>query len=194
MGDWHLSWWTRPFVVLPAQVTGGKVDSAYPSRIGAPLVADLAPLAPPFSCHQLSAPPRAFATLELSTFCASRWARFPAAETEWLPAMSAAETEQMVANLAIDNGAGDETPAAATCCTSEAPPVDDMAIDVSTADKENKEVRQRGCDAEDPGFEPTLTTRVPIRGGQANGNHLNEAVNGAASFPNRRQRDKATHT
>ena len=58
--------------------------------------------------------------------------------------MSAAETEHMVANLAIDNDAGEETPAAGACCASGAPPADSMSIDVSALDKENKEVRQRG--------------------------------------------------
>ena len=55
------------------------------------------------------------------------------------------------------------------------------AVDVSMVEKENEEVRQRGSYPQDPDFELTLTTRVPIRGGQANRNHLNEEVNGAAS-------------
>ena len=45
----------------------------------------------------------------------------------------------------------------------------------------NNWVRQRGSDPEVPGFEPTLATRVRIRGEQANCNHLNEDVAGAVS-------------
>ena len=47
--------------------------------------------------------------------------------------------------------------------------------------RRNNPVRQRGCDPEVPGFEPTLATRVRIRGEQANCNHLNEDVAGAVS-------------
>ena len=95
--------------------------------------------------------------------------------------MSEAETLDMVAKMAIDNGAGDETPAAATCCTSAAAKGVDMELDVSTADKENNEVRQRACGPQDPGLEPTLIACVPTRGGQADDNHLNSDVNRAAS-------------
>jgi hypothetical protein len=61
------------------------------------------------------------------------------------------------------------------------------AVDVSMVGKENEEVRQRGCDPEDPGFERTLTTRVSTRGAQANRNQSNEAVNGAACEEPERQ-------
>jgi hypothetical protein len=59
--------------------------------------------------------------------------------------------------------------------------VEMAAVDVSTVDKENTEVRQRGSDQQDPAFERTLIACVPMCGGQANGNHFNEAVNGGAS-------------
>ena len=67
---------------------------------------------------------------------------------------------------AMDINASDGGGTASGAADGNAQPIDMLkaAADVIMLDKENKEVRQRGCHPQVPGFEATLTTRVPIRG------------------------------
>ena len=113
-------------------------------------------------------------------FCAVRQrACFASSETR-LPAMdvvdlvAAAElmdvSDKDVDGMAVGGPDGD-----VERCAAKQP-----AVDVSSVDKENEEVRQRMNHPRDPGIQPTLISRVRICGGQANDNHLNSAVAAAA--------------
>ena len=82
-------------------------------------------------------------------------------------------------DISIDGGGGMAAGAADGKAESEDTAKADS--DVSIKDKENNSVRQRGSNPQDPGFQAILTQSVPMRCGQADRNHVSEAVNGAAS-------------